>query len=56
MKQRHRKPNDWLLENIGEYLRNAGGLFNRIETNSAQVAELKEVCEMYFNLISVFSF
>lgn len=42
------------LGKIGEYLRNAGGLFNRIETNSAQVARLKEVCEMYFNLISLF--
>ena len=38
----------------GEYLRNAGGLFNRIDTNSAQVAELKEVCGMYFNLVSLF--
>lgn len=35
-------------------MRNAWGLFNKIETNSAQVAELKEVCEMYFNLISLF--
>ena len=35
-------------------MRNAGGPFNRIETNSAQVAELKEVCEMYFNVISLF--
>jgi len=42
------------LGKIGEYLRNAGGLFNRIDTNSAQVAELKEVCGMYFNLISLF--
>ena len=31
------------LSKIGEYLRNAGGLFNRVETNSAQVAELKEM-------------
>ena len=38
----------------GEYLRNAGGLFNRIDTNSAQVAELKEVCGIYFNLVSLF--
>ena len=30
------------LGKIGEYLRNAGGLFNRIETNSAQVARLKK--------------
>lgn len=42
------------LGKIGEYLRNAGGLFNRIDTNSAQVTELKEVCEMYFNLIALF--
>ena len=42
------------LSKIGEYLRNAGGLFNRIETNSAQVAELKEMCSMYFNLMSLF--
>lgn len=42
------------LGKIGEYLRDAGGLFNRIDTNSAQVAELKEVCEMYFNLIALF--
>ena len=42
------------LGKIGEYFRNAGGLFNRIDTNSAQVAELKEVCEMYFNFIALF--
>ena len=42
------------LSKIGEYLRNAGGLFNRIETISAQVAELKEMCSMYFNLMSFF--
>lgn len=42
------------LGKIGEYLRNAGGLFNRIDMNSAQLAELKEVCELYFNLISLF--
>lgn len=32
------------LGKIGEYLRNAGRLFNRVDTNSAQVSELKEVC------------
>ena len=42
------------LGKVGEYLRDSGGLFNRIETNSAQVAELKEACEMYFNLIALF--
>ena len=39
---------------MGEYLRDSGGLFNRTETNSAQLAELKEACEMYFNLIALF--
>ena len=43
-----------VLGKVGEYLRDSGGLFNRIETNAAQVAELKEVCEMYFNLIALF--
>lgn len=42
------------LGKIGEYLRNAGGLFNRIDTSSAQVTELKEVYEMHFNLIALF--
>ena len=42
------------LGKIGEYLRNAGGLFNTTDTNPAKVAELKETCEMYFNLISLF--
>ena len=42
------------LVKIGEYLRNAGGLFNTSDTNPAKVAELKETCEMYFNLISLF--
>ena len=42
------------LGKASKYLRNAGGLFNRIETNSAQVTELKEVCNTYFNLISLF--
>ena len=39
---------------VGEYLRNSGGLFNRTETNSAQVAELKEASEMCFNFIALF--
>lgn len=44
------------LGKICEYLRNAGGLFNRIELTSVQIADLKESCEMYFNLMSLFFF
>lgn len=49
------KPLHWLDITIiiGEYLKNAGGLFNRIETNSAQVAEMEEMYSMYFNLGSL---
>lgn len=32
---------------VGEYLRNAGGLFNRIDNNSTQVIELKKVCHTH---------
>ena len=39
---------------VGEYLRNAGGLFNRIDNNSTQVIELKKVCHTHFNLLSLF--
>lgn len=40
---------------VGEYLRNAGGLFNRIDNNSAQlVIELKKECHTNSNLLSFF--
>ena len=37
-----------------EYLRNACGLFNKINTTSAEIDQLVEFCEYYFNQLSLF--
>jgi len=42
------------LTKIGEYLRDAGTLFNKLETNTSELDLLKELCTMYFNLNSLF--
>ena len=35
-------------------LRNAGEIFNQTSVNSVLLHELKEACEIYFNLLSLF--
>ena len=43
------------LEKIVEYLRNAGGLFNKIHVSSpGEICQLEEFCQLYFNLLSLF--
>ena len=42
------------LGKAGEYLRNAGEIFNQTSVNSVLLHELKEACEIYFNLLSLF--
>ena len=37
-----------------QYLRNAGGLFNKIHISIAERSELEEFCELYFNLLVLF--
>jgi hypothetical protein len=36
-------------------LRNAGTLFNKVNTNAVEIAQLKENLTTYFNLLSLFS-
>ena len=43
------------LGKIVEYLRNAGGLFNKIYVSSpGEICQLEEFCQLYFNLLSLF--
>ena len=42
------------LSKIAEYLRNAGGLFNKIHTNTSEIFQLQEYCQLYFNLMALF--
>ena len=42
------------LTKIAEYLRNAGGLFNKIFTNDTEIVQLQEYCELYFCLYALF--
>jgi hypothetical protein len=42
------------LSKISEYLRNAGGLFNKIHTNMGEIEQLEEYCQLYFNLLVLF--
>lgn len=37
-----------------QFLRNAGGLFNKIHISIAELSELEEFCELYFNLLVLF--
>ena len=31
-----------------------GTLFNKVDTNAAEITQLKETCTMYFNLLALF--
>ena len=43
------------LSKIVEYLRNAGGLFNKIFVNTpSEIDQLNEFCQLYFNLLAIF--
>ena len=43
------------LAKIVEYLRNAGGLFNKVYVNSpGEISQLGEFCQLYFNLLVLF--
>ena len=42
------------ISKIAEYLRNAGGLFNKIHTNSSEIDQLADNCRLYFNLFALF--
>jgi hypothetical protein len=43
------------LGKIVEYLRNAGGLYNKIfVSNPGEVSQLEEFCQLYFNLLALF--
>lgn len=42
------------LGRIVLYLRQACTLFNKVSTNKAEVLELKEYCQLYFNLYCLF--
>jgi hypothetical protein len=46
----------WLaLGKIVEFLRNAGGLFNKVYVNSpGEISQLNEFCQLYFNLLTLF--
>ena len=43
------------LGKIVEYLRNAGGLYNKIfVSNPGEISQLEEFCQLYFNLLALF--
>ena len=42
------------LSKAVQYLRNAGGLFNKIHSSIADLDELEEFCQLYFNLLVLF--
>ncbi|XP_078372353.1 uncharacterized protein LOC144656016 [Oculina patagonica] len=42
------------LGKVAQYLRDAGTLFNKVDTNSAEILQLKDICTMYFNLLALF--
>ena len=39
---------------MAQYLRDAGTLFNKVDTNSAEINQLHETCTIYFNLLALF--
>lgn len=43
-----------VLGKVAQYLRDAGTLFNKVDTNSAEVSQLRETCIIYFNLLALF--
>ena len=43
------------LGKVARYLRDAGTLFNKVDTNSAEINQLHETCTIYFNLLALFS-
>lgn len=42
------------LGKVAQYLRDAGTLFNKVDTNSAEISQLHETCTMYFNILALF--
>ena len=42
------------LGKVAQYLRDAGTLFNKVDTNSAEINQLHETCATYFNLLALF--
>ena len=42
------------LGKVAQCLRDAGTLFNKVDTNTAEINELRETCTLYFNLLALF--
>ena len=41
------------LGKVAQCLRDAGTLFNKVDTNTAEINERRETCTFYFNLIAL---
>ena len=39
---------------ISQLLRDAATLFNKVHVTSAEVSQLKEICQIYFNMYALF--
>ncbi len=42
------------LGKVAQYLRDAVTLFSKVDTNSAEIHQLKDTCTMYINLLALF--
>lgn len=42
------------LGKVAQCLRDAGTLFNKVDTNTAEINELRQTCTLYFNLLALF--
>lgn len=43
------------LGKVAQCLTDAGTLFNKVDTNTAEINQLRETCTLYFNLLALFS-
>ena len=43
------------LGKVTQCLRDAETLFNKVDTNAAEINQLRETCTLYFNLLALFS-